>query len=199
MNIFFTADSHFFHKNIISYCQRPFKSVEEMHKVLIENWNKVVGRNDLVYHLGDFGMGNISDLQKLREKLNGQIVLIAGGHDKAIVADLIASDYMFLKIRHLLTLQTSIGKIVLCHYPLRVWDCSHYNSYHLFGHCHGSQKTWGKSYDVGVDTNNFTPLSLSEISNIMKDLPDNPNLCRGREVSEVIERHKNYAQTTQPA
>ena len=51
--IFFTSDHHFYHTNIIKYCQRPFQSVEEMNEVMVERWNAVVGKNDTVYYLGD--------------------------------------------------------------------------------------------------------------------------------------------------
>jgi calcineurin-like phosphoesterase family protein len=47
--IFFTADQHFGHKNIIKYCNRPFSSVEEMNKVMIDRWNEIVGKEDTVY------------------------------------------------------------------------------------------------------------------------------------------------------
>lgn len=57
MNIFITADHHFHHKNIIEYCGRPFKTVEEMDKSMIEKWNNKVSKDDLVIHLGDFALG----------------------------------------------------------------------------------------------------------------------------------------------
>lgn len=53
---YFTADTHFFHKNIIRYCDRPFESITKMNNVMINNWNNTVGKNDTVYALGDFAM-----------------------------------------------------------------------------------------------------------------------------------------------
>jgi calcineurin-like phosphoesterase family protein len=77
----FTSDTHFGHKNILEYEKesRPFKTLEEMHDVLINNWNNTVGKNDIVYHLGDFafGRGNIG----IASKLNGRKKLIMGNHD----------------------------------------------------------------------------------------------------------------------
>ena len=58
MKLFITADHHFNHKNIIEYCKRPFKTVEEMDNIITEKWNKKVGKDDLVIHLGDFALGN---------------------------------------------------------------------------------------------------------------------------------------------
>ena len=53
--VFIIADAHLFHKNIINYCGRPFENVEEMNNTIIKNWNRVVGKHDIVYVLGDFG------------------------------------------------------------------------------------------------------------------------------------------------
>jgi calcineurin-like phosphoesterase family protein len=61
---------------------------------------------------------------------------------------------------------------------MRVWPRSHYNSWHLFGHSHGKLEPVGKSWDVGVDKNNFIPLSLTQIEKIMEKRPDNPNFVK---------------------
>ena len=66
MNIFITADHHFNHKNIIEYCDRPFKTVEEMNNTMIEKWNNKVGKDDLVIHLGDFALGNKEKVKETR-------------------------------------------------------------------------------------------------------------------------------------
>ncbi|MBL8880695.1 MAG: hypothetical protein JNG88_16400 [Phycisphaerales bacterium] len=54
--IWFTADTHFGHANIIKHCRRPFASVEEMDETLLRNINARVGRSDTLYHLGDFAL-----------------------------------------------------------------------------------------------------------------------------------------------
>lgn len=79
--IFFTSDTHFCHKNIISYAGRPFFSTEEMDKALIENWNSVVPEDGIVFHLGDFCFGGNTQWKTIRKKLNGKIYLILGNHD----------------------------------------------------------------------------------------------------------------------
>ncbi len=53
-NIWFTSDTHFGHANIIRFCDRPFKDIQEMNERLIANWNAVVRPGDSVYHMGDF-------------------------------------------------------------------------------------------------------------------------------------------------
>ena len=75
MSIFFTADTHFFHTNVISHSKRPFASLDEVHAVLIENWNKTVGTKDTVYHLGDFA---ISWGRKSREGIEGVLNSLNG-------------------------------------------------------------------------------------------------------------------------
>lgn len=55
--IYFIADTHFNHTNIIKYCKRPFKDANEMNEYIIEKWNSVVKDDDIVYHLGDVGFG----------------------------------------------------------------------------------------------------------------------------------------------
>lgn len=77
------ADTHFDHFNIIEYTGRPFSSVEEMNKTMIDNWNRVVKPEDTVYHLGDFsyGRGSEENIASIVEQLNGDIILIKGNHD----------------------------------------------------------------------------------------------------------------------
>ena len=79
--IFITSDTHFSHKNIIKYCNRPFSSVEEMNSVLTDNWNSIVSKDDLVIHLGDFSFGRtIESIKNHLDKLNGNKILILGNH-----------------------------------------------------------------------------------------------------------------------
>lgn len=79
--VYFTSDTHFYHSNIIGFCKRPFKNVEDMNETLIENWNRVVSQDDIVFHLGDFCMGGSHEWTKILNRLNGKIYLILGNHD----------------------------------------------------------------------------------------------------------------------
>ena len=75
------ADTHFGHTNIIKYCNRPFSCTEDMDEALIKNWNETVSNNDVVLHLGDFGVGNKEYVENIIKKLNGKKILIKGNHD----------------------------------------------------------------------------------------------------------------------
>ena len=79
--IFFTSDTHFTHNNIIKFCNRPFKDVEEMNQTLVDNWNKVVGPTDIIYHLGDFCFAGSAEWHSIIGQLNGRIHLILGNHE----------------------------------------------------------------------------------------------------------------------
>lgn len=167
MDYFFTADNHFGHANIIRYCNRPFKSIGEMDEVLINNWNVTVDTNDIVFHLGDFCMG---DPDKYLNRLNGVIYFIRGSHDKHIkICDKIKS------IKDMQTITINDSVITLCHYAMRTWPRSHYNTWQLYGHSHGKLEPQGKQMDVGVDCNNFYPVSFDELEEYMRQRPDNFN------------------------
>ena len=78
--LFFTSDTHFHHENIIKFCNRPFTDVQEMDNILVERWNEVVPVDATVFHLGDFAWGGYNVWKNVRERLNGEIILIKGNH-----------------------------------------------------------------------------------------------------------------------
>lgn len=82
MGMWFTADTHFGHANVIRYCQRPFSTVQEMDEAIIDNWNRLVGSDDTVYHLGDFTLAGQEKASQYFSLLNGKISVVPGGHDK---------------------------------------------------------------------------------------------------------------------
>lgn len=170
--IYFTSDTHFGHKNIIEFCDRPFRSVPEMNEALIARWNKVVGHDDTIYHLGDFSM-KIGDeeIRNIVRRLNGHKVLILGNHDERTIARKSSAfkgvdKNLFAEI-HPGVHEIWVGKqkIVLCHYSMEVWNGSHRGSYHLYGHSHGTlpERDDRRSFDVGVDPNGYFPVSYDEV------------------------------------
>lgn len=161
--IFFTSDLHFFHANVIQFCNRPFGSVEHMNESLINNWNKVVGNDDHVYVLGDVSFGKVPETCGVLSQLKGVKHLITGNHDRIGRCEKLKwSDY-FVDQHDYLRLKSPDGyKFVLCHFPFRSWERGYIN---LHGHIHTlpheDQGKW-MQHDVGVDNNNYTPLLLQD-------------------------------------
>ena len=157
---FFTADQHFYHENIIEYCNRQFQDVEEMTEKIISNYNEVVGKSDHVIHAGDFAfINNKIEVQKIINRLNGNKIFLKGCHDK----------WMPNNNPHIWRKTIEKQPIVVCHYNMRTWPRSHYGSWQLFAHSHGTLDPVGKQHDVGVDNNDFYPVSFDEIDEIMKN------------------------------
>ena len=167
----FTADEHYSHFKILEYCNRPFKTLEKMDETIIKNHNRVVGENDVVYHIGDFTLEkDVERVNNYIRRLNGKHIFIKGSHDY----------WMDDGFPRMLEIEIEKQFIVLCHYAMRVWPKSHYNSWQFFGHSHGKLEGVGKQLDVGVDTcydghKSFYPYSFEEIKKIMKKRKDNFN------------------------
>jgi calcineurin-like phosphoesterase family protein len=183
--MYFTSDHHFGHANIIKYCKRPFSSVGEMDAALVQRWNDTVGADDVVYHLGDFMLQDLTKFATIVRQLNGQLKILPGSHDRRWLASFRADDpglrtrsgHTVELLPPLLSLEIpALGHgrrpqvIVLCHYALRVWDQSHHGAWHLYGHSHGNLPSQGLSFDVGVDCNAFLPLELEEVAGKMSAL-----------------------------
>lgn len=171
MSTFFTSDLHLGHANIIKYCNRPFKDVEEMNETIIKNWNSVVMPDDVVYHLGDFAMGVTNKEEyavRMRERLNGTIHHIMGNHDpKQWRWESYKPKPRFESIKDYDEISVYGHRIVLFHYGMRTWHHDLRGVWQLYGHSHNQLPPFGKSCDVGVDAWNFTPVSFQELQKFM--------------------------------
>jgi calcineurin-like phosphoesterase family protein len=174
--IYATSDTHFGHKNVIVYSNRPYSSVEEMDEVLIDNWNSVVKPGDLVYHLGDFSFYKSREqTKKVLYRLNGQKNLIFGNHDKEIRrhANEFLNGKLFATMQDYKELEYYKTKIVMFHFPILSWNKLHHRSIHIHGHSHNSIPSQGRRVDIGVDStafaNQYVPHSFDEIMDFMKD------------------------------
>jgi calcineurin-like phosphoesterase family protein len=176
-SVFFTSDQHFGHENIIRYCDRPFASVETMDREMIHRWNEVVGPKDIVFHLGDFTLGDWSMAHKYFSKLTGYIKVLSypWHHDRRWLEDA-EFDFRIELLPPMVVLEIpGLGKdghplaITMCHYPVAVWDRRHYGAWHLHGHSHGRHDSSAHSLDVGVDCHDFRPVSLTEIMSIFEE------------------------------
>jgi calcineurin-like phosphoesterase family protein len=186
MSRFFTSDTHFGHERIISLCNRPFSSVEEMNEVMIERWNQVVKPYDIVYHMGDVALGKIAESLPLVGRLNGIKKLVPGNHDRIFSGEKEKQITRFLPeyqkvFQDILTEQTVLNLDhkwdgmfpIMCHFPYN--GDSHGVDRHadkrpldngtplIHGHVHDSWKHNGHMFNVGVDVNHFTPVHEDEI------------------------------------
>jgi len=149
-----------------------------MDHALVTEWNRMVGPEDIVYHLGDFTLTDSLSpwIHALRF---GKLFIIPGGHDWRWLKEFDQSlGYRIEVLEPLVTLEFPLGGkhpnvVVLCHYPMLSWDRSHYGSLHLHGHSHGTipddrsgdiqlppGKVRGRRIDVGVDSWEFRPVAL---------------------------------------
>ena len=171
--IYFTADTHFGHQNIINLSKRPFQSLAQMHQTLISNWNARVQPQDEIYILGDFSYrGQVGEVNQILARLNGTKYLIVGNHDGFIdQADFDPSAFAWIKPYYVLCHEKR--KFVLFHYPILEWQGFFGNAIHLYGHVHNSAKEPAqrarldvlgpRALNVGVDVNDFFPLSINEV------------------------------------
>ena len=188
-NIWFTADLHIGHKNILKHQPDRIKhmnlssenDIENHDKWLIHYWNNTVKRNDIIYICGDFIMGNKQFTEKVLKQLIGNKHLILGNHDKhwmdlskyfksiSFIKELKfkPENYSFLNETFEITLQ---------HYAMLIWNKKHYGSCQVMGHSHGALDAYNESQsdlrvDVGFDSKlaNFEFVSLEKLYNYFKE------------------------------
>ena len=145
--IFVTSDHHFFHANIIKYCNRPFFSYQEMNEVMIKRWNKVVGKNDVVIYCGDFAWRGKARL--IRPRLNGTIILVRGNHDLTL-----SKRDGFVIIEGNL----GMGNMIFSHEPLEEVPKGIIN---IHGHIHHHDSD--KGINVSVEKTNYYPIKLKDV------------------------------------
>lgn len=177
--IYFTSDLHFYHKNVIDFSQRPFSSVEDMNKALIDNWNARVLPQDTVYILGDVTLKGTKEAQECLSQLRGKKYLVKGNHDLFVEKDYF-NHSLFEGVCPYMEIRSNHQLYVLCHYPIEEWNGYFRDTIHLHGHIHGvpqyniNQRNKGnRRYDVGVDANQYAPVSLAEIDQFFADVPPN--------------------------
>lgn len=158
MKYFIISDTHFGHANIIRYCNRPFASVEEMDKALIEKWNSVVSKDDTVIHLGDVGLGSKTYIKNILSQLNGNKILIRGNHDNW--SDEFYREAGFKYVSRYPIVWNDF--YLLSHAPLQLFQDVPYKN--IFGHVHNDplyQDTENRQC-VCVERTNYRPIFLLE-------------------------------------
>lgn len=206
----FTSDTHFFHNNVIRYCDRPFKNVKEMHKALIDNWNKYVKPEDTVIHLGDFSMTvKSSVIKELRDQLNGTIVLVKGNHDlkdrELRQAGFIVFDRLVMTIAN--------KKVLISHYPYRVnWlillkikiktmlgfqtvPYKHEKRrpidrglFLLHGHTHSNVKFRDRQINLSCEAWDYKPVNIQEIANYIGNYTQKYKLTKRKKLLKILRK-----------
>ena len=167
MTIFFTADTHFGHEKAVNYHTdgiklRPWSTTQDQDQVLKENWNKVVGPDDLVYHIGDVYDTSIASNEYILNQLNGRKILIKGNLD---IAD--TSEYLKYFDEVYDTFHTvTVGSItfLLSHfYTTREILEEYHSTVNLHGHLHADCVQDPRYFCVSLERTNFCPISAEQL------------------------------------
>ncbi len=152
MKIWFTSDTHFGSKRTLDLSKRPFKTVKEMDKALINNWNKNIAKNDIVFHLGDFGNYEIDDLRQNYKKVTEfkQKMINTGFYKVSIFRESLKIGREIYYLHHKPSDALKYKKL--------------YGAKQLFGHIHKLQMIKPYGLNVGIDCHNFTPIDLDMVN-----------------------------------
>jgi calcineurin-like phosphoesterase family protein len=168
--MFFTADLHLGHANIIKHCNRPFSSVNEMDEYLLASWNSRVRPNDSVYIIGDLIFRSSLSPDDYLSRLNGKKHLILGNHDKDWVKKVEMSKH-FVTVERFLEFSDGQHRITMCHYPMMSWNHISKGSYMIHGHIHNNYDAiysplmadMPNLLNASVEINNYQPVKFNEL------------------------------------
>lgn len=168
--IYYTADQHFGHSNIIRFCDRPFTDVTEMDETLINNWNNVVSVDDIVYILGDLVFRSEKSASHYIDSLKGTKHLILGNHDHKWVKNCNLQKH-FSSVSYYLEIKDGERRIALCHYPMLSWGGAARGALHIYAHIHNKKeglafetlKQMDNALNAGVEINDYRPVTLDEL------------------------------------
>ena len=188
--VWFTADTHFGHANIIRYCNRPFfnsdeerlasedprgnwrlskETIQRHDQGILEAINSRVQQDDILWILGDFCWGKLEEASHFRNRIVCRDVrLVWGNHDHRSISD------VFQRTIEQGMVKVGGQKIWLNHYPMRYWDKSFHGSWHLYGHVHNGlyeedmKESWRLAKDVGVDACGYLPICVDQLAEYMR-------------------------------
>lgn len=164
---YFASDYHWDHTNVLKYDERPFVTIEDHDKYIVECHNKIVRPTDHFWFIGDLSLGDLKEAELKLRDMNGIKHFIKGNHDHDETIDI----YKRCGIYHgeQVTIVIDGQKIILNHCRMYVWPNSHHGSWNVHGHSHGTLNKipWGKCIDVGINIRDYYPLSFPTIKFIM--------------------------------
>ena len=162
--IWLIGDTHFYHRNIIDYCDRPFETVEEMNNFLIKNWNFCIGKNDIVYMMGDFALCGKDKIIEIGKKLNGRKRLILGNHDGASLSTYREAGFEYI-YDHPIILDDFF---IISHTPQFTQNNGVYVNIHA--HTHNDPKfkrISTHSFCTSVELNDYKPILFEEVKKLI--------------------------------
>lgn len=164
--VYFISDTHFFHKNILKYCERPFKDIDEMSEILIKNWNETIKKEDTVFFLGDLFLGKQDVGKELVKQLNGNKILIIGNHDRYSI-----TYYISIGFKEVYKYPILYKKFfLLSHEPIKFANETSFLNIHGHIHNNGYRKDMNINennyFNVSVENINYTPIDFIEIKKI---------------------------------
>lgn len=204
MNVWFTADTHFNHRAMIENQWRPqYDTVQEMNDDLIERWNSVVRTGDTVWHLGDFAMGPMSQALETVPFLNGTKHLITGNHDRVWPGNRdshkhqkVWIDAGFASVQAFARRRLDGRQVMLSHFPYQGDHVSEdrFDEYRLrdnglwllHGHVHAEWRIRDRVLNVGVDVQDFTPISIEEVADQIQKFEESADQKRGAASGDAL-------------
>lgn len=184
----FYSDPHFGHKNIIGFCQRPFKNLTEMHEALVDNYNSVITRGMTVLWCGDaFFRCDANEAHHWLKQLNGRKVIVKGNHDPS---DAVLLGIGFRFVTHEMVLSITGKTCRVSHYPYAFTEEERQarieegllvddrymsrrprrrsDEYLIHGHTHSNVKKDGRAIHVGVDAWDYAPATYDEVGELLR-------------------------------
>lgn len=183
MTVFLTSDEHYGHRNVISYCGRPFVDVDEMDRELIARFNAVVTPDDETWHLGDFSLDE-RITARILPLLNGKHHLVMGNHDKChphrskhlkMKRRYHAMGFITVEQRHVFAVD-GLGPVLATHMPRSGGPDVRYAEYRpddwggpiLCGHIHEKWLTCGNQLNIGVDVHQYAPIRFDDAVDLLR-------------------------------
>jgi len=169
MSLYISSDYHLSHGNILKYCNRPFKTIEDHDKHIIKIHNERISNDDTFIHAGDFnfrnspggkkGEGTTTKAKTHLEKLNGNKIMLTGNHEK--------NNSLKTYIESLV-IDWGGNKYFITHRPE---NANKYYPINFVAHVHQNWKFYRKRIDeryvdlinVGIDVWNYMPCKIEEI------------------------------------
>ena len=191
--VWFTSDLHFNHKKVAELRQEALNLdsfatpdlITQHSLAIVENWNTTVNPDDVVWVLGDIGLGRPSKFLPVVDALNGRKFLITGNHDKVWAAHSDARRHfaewseVFDYIAPFAKLKLDGRQVLLSHFPyegdhtsedrakeFRLQDTG---KWIIHGHVHSEWKRWGRQINAGLDVWNYAPITSQTIMSLIAE------------------------------